>query len=531
MTSLKENHLEWALKHVMRYYSSDFYPRLFEFYAILHNWQNVKNHILAIDLDKYSPKSPLIYLAPKSQLTYRVVHQLDPIDSLIYTALIHEISEVVESFRIADSEKIACSYRIKPDLQGSFFEKPTGWNDFMTRSKELANKYEKGFVLLTDITDFYNQIYIHRIKNLIEEAGKGKFKDQARIIENFLSALNKTTSRGIPVGPAPSIILAELIMADIDNMIATHTKDFVRYVDDIRIFVEKEEHAIHLIHELSHYLYTNHRLVFSSEKTKLISTELFLEEYLTDEEETENTALMERAEDLAEVEFLKIAEDLPDYLDPYSFESQQYYDERLEYLLTEGKFELLATTYKELFEKSIHSYPVNYSLLRHLLRKATRYRIRNLIPVLLSNFEIFLPIIREAIIYLNKLMNERLANIYFSNFKTIFNAHYSRLPFVNLWMSYLLENECFKEVDFDFFECLTERAKALIACMKENKVWVKGYKDKVDVLGPWDRRAVIYSSQILSNDEMKYWTKAVSASGDILDESLAMYLASLTNAN
>lgn len=66
MVKVKENHLEWALMHLLKYYHSDFYPKIFEFNAISHNWQQVKDHILLLDLDTYSPKSPLINIAPKS---------------------------------------------------------------------------------------------------------------------------------------------------------------------------------------------------------------------------------------------------------------------------------------------------------------------------------------------------------------------------------------------------------------------------------------------------------------------------------
>jgi len=77
MRSLKETSIEWALKHVRKFYDSDFYPKLFEFDAIQHNWTKVKRELLQIDLDNYVPQTPFICLAPKKNATYRVVHQLD----------------------------------------------------------------------------------------------------------------------------------------------------------------------------------------------------------------------------------------------------------------------------------------------------------------------------------------------------------------------------------------------------------------------------------------------------------------------
>ena len=528
MVAVKENHLEWALKHLLKYSHSDFYPKIFEFHAISHNWQQVKNHILSLDLDTYLPKSASINLAPKPNGNYRIVHQLEPIDSLVYTALIREVCEIVEAYRIPESEKSACSYRIKPDLEGSFFSDNTGWDTFLSRSEELAKKYEPGFVIIADITDFYNQIYTHRVQNLIEEAGEGACDEQATAIERFLSGLNKKTSRGIPVGPAPSIILAELIMADIDNKIRTYTNDFVRYVDDIRIFFKKRKDAVYALHELTQYLYSNHRLVFSVEKTKIQSTERFREKYLRDEQKEENVAMLANAEELALEKLEELFEDVP----PYNYGFYYDYDEEYERILTEimdsNQFQILSTTYYELFKKSIASPTVDYVLLRHLLRKAAKYRVRNLVPLVLDDFERMLPVLREVVIYLNKVINKKTVADHREKFEAILSAHYIRLPFVNLWMSHLLQNQSFSEANLPagYDDILSTRGKALIALRRQDTIWVKGFRDGIDVLGPWDKRAVLYSSSILPSDEMKTWVDAVGGSGDIIDKSIASFLIS-----
>jgi hypothetical protein len=529
MAKVKDNHLEWALKHLQKYSHSDFYPKTFEFPAISHNWQQVKDFILSLDLDDYSPKSPMINLAPKPNGNYRIVHQLDPIDSLIYTALIREVCEIIENYKIPESDNIACSYRIKPDLEGSFFASSTGWDIFNTKSEALAEIYENGYVIIADITDFYNQIYTHRIRNLIEEAGKGAYDEQARVIENFLFALNKETSRGIPVGPAPSIIIAELIMASVDKKIRTYTNDFVRYVDDIRIFFEKREDAIYALHELTQYLYSYHRLVFSGEKTKVRSTKRFREKDLRDEEKEENANIMAKADELAREKVDKLLEDLPSYdnyvLDEYEYD--QEYEKALKEIMKDEKFQLLSTTYYNLFAKSI-SHPVDFALLRHILRKAARYRIRNLVPLVLEHFERILPVIREAVIYLNMVINEKIVATHSKKFEAILFAHYTRLPFINLWISHLLQNQSFSKTNLpaDYDKILSMRGKALIALRRQDTTWVRSFRDGVDVLGPWDKRAVLYSSLLLPLDEMQHWVKSVAASGDIVDKSISSFLIS-----
>ncbi len=141
MPTVKENALEWSLRHLTRYYDSDFFPKSFEFEAIASNWPSVKDYVLSVDLLEYTPKSPVISLAPKANGTFRIVQKLDPIDSLIYTALVYELHQKIEDYRIPASKNIACSYRIKPDVNGSFFDRDkNGWNNYKRRIKKLSKK-------------------------------------------------------------------------------------------------------------------------------------------------------------------------------------------------------------------------------------------------------------------------------------------------------------------------------------------------------------------------------------------------------
>src|SRR4030095_2206066 len=146
MFHLKESSVEWALKHLGRFYASDFFPRPFEFAAISDQWADIKAHLLALDLHSYVPQTPVMSLALKPNGTFRVVHQLDPIDSLIYTALMYEMAAKIEQYRIPSDEKIAWSYRIKPSVNGSFFnpEEDT-WRDYMRQTKQLAANFDGGF--------------------------------------------------------------------------------------------------------------------------------------------------------------------------------------------------------------------------------------------------------------------------------------------------------------------------------------------------------------------------------------------------
>lgn len=526
MMKLKENNLEWALKHLQKYSHSDFYPKLFEFAAISHNWQAVKEYILSLDMSKYEPKSPMICLAPKPNGTFRVAHQLDPIDSLIYTALIREVCDTIEEYRIPESENIACSYRIKPDTEGSFFSRDTGWDIFTSRTDDLIKKFENGYVIFADITDFYNQIYTHRINALISEASKGAYDEQATMIEKFLLAMNKKTSRGIPVGPGASIILAELIMASIDNFIRdNHTTDFVRYVDDIRIFFDTFEDAITTLHQLTFFLYSYHRLVFSSEKTGILDVASFASKYVLDEQKLEEAAIRDEADELTSEKMDELIANLPPYSDDFDYD--EAYEETLQKILTEDQISLLSSAYYKLVERAV-SPPMDYILLRHVLRQAARYRIRSIIPLVLDNFYGIIPVIREAVIYLNAVINERVIQENQAKFEQIFSHFYMTLPFINLWVSYLLQNDSFNAINLpaNYARIISTRDQALIALRRKDTTWVRGYREKIDLLGFWDKRAALYSASLLPASEMLPLIKSIAASGDIIDKSVASFMSS-----
>ena len=75
-------------------------------------------------------------------------------------------------------------------------------------------------------------------------------------------------------------------MADIDKKILSYTDNFTRYVDDIYIFFKTLKEAKTVLHDLIKYLYSNHRLVFSSDKTTIMTSEEFHENYLKNDETT-----------------------------------------------------------------------------------------------------------------------------------------------------------------------------------------------------------------------------------------------------
>jgi hypothetical protein len=527
MFHLKEPSLEWALKHLTRFYASDFFPLPFEFAAIADQWADIKAYLLNLDLHAYAPQTPVIGLALKPNGTFRVVHQLDPIDSIIYTALTYEMAAKIEQYRIPRDERIAWSYRIKPSVRGSFFNpEDDTWREYMRRTKQLAADFDGGFVVTCDLVDFYNQIYTHRIQNLIVEACGPAFEAHGRAMEKFLLGLNTLTSRGIPVGPAPSIIIAELVAADIDKKILTYTRNFVRWVDDISIFFNTRDEAEKVLHELTAFIHENHRLVFSGEKTRILPVERFART-LRDEEAEEEKRFKARAEERAMDEYYhELIEKIAPYGELDDVFDERRYQEVLDAIQKDGRYDILSEIYsKALSEELQKSFP-EFAVIRRILRNGGRYRIRSILGAVLGNFDKLLPLIREVILYLLKVLAKDVTTEYEQEFRQIIDSPRAKLPFVNMWLSALLEHPAFNaiEVPEDYEKIRALRDRALIAIRRQDRTWVKGYKNAVDTLGPWEKRAVLFSSRILAKDEMRAWMRIAAQRGDRLEVAVSKFV-------
>ena len=236
---LSSESLEWAKTHVLKFGDTDIFPVPFEYESLAHGWLSLKPFLQELDLDTYQVRPDRRVLVVKPGGGFRAATQLDPIDHLIYTAAVYECATKIEAARIPVEQNIACSYRISPTAQGSFFQGDSGWDDFHKRSKQLAQTPEFSHVLVADIADFYNRLGHHRIQNALEMANVSLLRSQH--IESFLSKLTARQSQGIPVGPFASILLAEACLIDVDNFLMRNGFIFTRYVDDFHIYCHSKE--------------------------------------------------------------------------------------------------------------------------------------------------------------------------------------------------------------------------------------------------------------------------------------------------
>jgi hypothetical protein len=192
--------LDWALKHVESFGDTVYLPRSFEYEAIRHNWREVKQWLMRQDLAKWSPRSQRRFLARKSLYSFRYVTQLDPLEYLLFTALLYDVGPCLEAIRVPRHRRTVFSWRFDIQPEGQMYDPGFRWNDFNERCLELAQVPDCNWVVVADIADFFPHIYIHPLERVLEKA-TGR-SPSAYCILRMLSNWNASVSYGLPVGLA-----------------------------------------------------------------------------------------------------------------------------------------------------------------------------------------------------------------------------------------------------------------------------------------------------------------------------------------
>ncbi|GHU78337.1 hypothetical protein FACS189462_2810 [Spirochaetia bacterium] len=510
---LNSESIEFARNHINKFYDSDFFPKLNEFAVINNKWKEIRKYLLSLEIDKFAPEFPIVRAAPKNDGSFRIVHQLDSINSLIYTALGFMLAENIEKYRMPYDKQKVFSYRFSPTQDGNFFESGNKYLDYIERTRELAES--NSYILITDITGFYNHIYIHRIQNVIEGCNSS-LTDLSKTIEAYLMRLNSSSSIGIPVGPVASIIIAETLMIDIDNFLEQKGEEFIRYVDDIKIFDNSIPHLTSILHDLTEYLYNYHRLFLSSAKTKIIESC----EYLT-----ENTQMPEK------IEVQKIHEKLNlvniNVNLASSYENIEPY-ENIEELPPEDKIRVQAEVLQDVFRQIIGMGKLDLGLSRHIIRRSKKLRSRAIYNELLNNFDFFVPIIRDVALYFEAVANNKVIENTMEKFERIVSgSRFITVPFVRDWVAYILSrNDVFQKSDIIKHFLLIQpgfRYKLMAQKKFHGLSWLRSQRTEYSSLTSMEKREYLIACSILPKTEKKAWIATLPEATTILEKTTIAY--------
>lgn len=268
---ISEASVRRAINHLGTFGDTDLFPRLPEMRCFLERPGTIAKDCERLNIGQYTPVGVIETLTPKSWLGFRIAHQLTASDNVIYLASILDCAPHLEASRIPKDENEAFAYRFFEGGASRIFEPARGFHQWLAYLSEFTgpeNPFaENRPAIITDISDFYQRIYFHRIENVLQDSGCPK--GPSDLVKKIIKTTRARQSYGLPVGTTASRLLAECLLNDTDMLLKNMDLKFTRFVDDFRIAVPPGLEAHSILCRLAEHLMVTEGLSLNVTKTKL----------------------------------------------------------------------------------------------------------------------------------------------------------------------------------------------------------------------------------------------------------------------
>jgi len=505
---LDKEFLSWAVKHLINLSDTDLFSRPLEIDAISELGDEALKILEDIDLSNYDPGPSRRFIVPKDDLSYRIATQLDPLDSILLAAIIYQYGKNIEDRRRPMDEKSVFSYRFNPDDHGNFYKQDYSWNMFWKQCHENSKDYP--YAVILDVSDFYNQIYHHTIENQLGESG---FPNQ--IIKWIMRLIESTTakvSRGIPVGPHSTHIIAEASFIPIDNSISARGYKFCRYVDDIIIFASSKNEARTIILELANILDKQQRLTLQKQKTKILISREF-REYC-------KKMIEDRPINDLEKSLLNIIRKYS-HGNPYA----------IVYLSKISEADLMQFN-KQAIEKIFDDYlkekEPDFIRLRWFIRRLSQVGHPSAVDYCIKHLDLMIPALSDICHYFVSVSNQQKINwvsigeelLKLIEHEIIQSNEYFQMSIYSLFNRRTELNHIDKLIKKYNILSPGLRREIILSCYKSGYAdWIRELKEQYYTMDSWSKRSFLISTRILPSEERRFFLKSISQK-DILDELL-----------
>jgi len=510
MLRLQEQSLDWALEHVLRYGDTDVFPVPFEYEAIQFDWPNVKAALLAVDTLRWSTRPLRILLSPKTKNGFRVITQLDPLDFLVFSALVKEISQDIESRRVPTANHRVFSYRVNALRDGQLFDTDIGYRQFLAEcQRKLDANTGIRYVATTDISDFYARIYHHRLDNSLQAATSRT--NHVRALMRLLSGWNGTETFGIPIGSAPARLLAELTLTDVDEALLAAGIDFVRFNDDYRIFSSSYGQGYRAITFLAETLYRNHGLTLQPQKTEVYERDRFINRFLVTPLDRELDSLHSRFEDL-------VGElGLDDWYEPIDYDD----------LEPEQQTAIDALNLEQLLRDELERDEPELPLVRFVLRRLGQLGNDSALDDLFDSLDKLHPALPDICRYVKNLrfLDEAQRSALGARMLALLNGSVvSELAYHRMWILDLFVYSREWDNEGQFFSLYGSesdpacRRNIILAMGRAHQThWFQSQWRTLFDQPHWPRRALLAAASCMPPDARRHWYRSIEPQLDTLE--------------
>ncbi|MCP9222911.1 RNA-directed DNA polymerase [Erythrobacter sp. LQ02-29] len=354
---------------------------------------------------------------------------------------------------------------------------------------------------MTDISDYYQRIYFHRIENMLADCGCDRMS--ASLIKKLIQKVRAKQSFGIPVGSNASRILAEALLTDVDKLLESKGLQATRYVDDFRILATNEKEAHSILCNIAEYLMVTEGLSLNTSKTKILEID-DLRKFATKRLDDAFTS----REMLEIEEYIRIE---------YGEDEAEDNDD-----LKEDASKSLFMTSDQLFDKmdEISSNGLaDISIYKAILR-ALRFLPNIKISRLLSDHKILLYYIPREYCLLIRAALEQNANksdeVKETLLQLVNETPFSDLTFVRAWVLDLFVRGPLVPAEGDFIgydftrSTYEKRYHLLLRGLLNERQFFRSQRTKFSGFSDWEHPCLLLGAMCLPEDEFKTWVDSVS---------------------
>lgn len=175
-------------------------------------------------------------------------------DRVLFQALVDNIAELLEQQLIPLNEEVVFSSRLNEDPNSArFFRHPKDlWLAFKNKAIKFCKEEDINFVLISDIASYFENIDLRLLTDTVSAAGVSPVISDS--IRQILLRWANGRTRGLPQMLAPCSLLANTYLSQVDNAMLLRGYRYIRYVDDIRIFVRSETELKKALYDLTEQL-------------------------------------------------------------------------------------------------------------------------------------------------------------------------------------------------------------------------------------------------------------------------------------
>lgn len=490
-TRLSETSIKRAIQHIATYGDTDVFPHPIETSFLVEKEEAISKELSQLDLNNFEPAQAIETISPKSRWGFRIVHQLPLLETVLFTSAAIEIGSDLESVKRPADEFGPFGYRFDIEkTEASLFGSDRSYKDWLEWQKQQIAKNKYKYVVATDIADFYQRIYFHRIENILDVATEQK--GIKSFIEKVIKKIRGRQSYGIPVGGSASRIIAEAVLSDADSALADEGMVFTRFVDDYRIFLTDDQMPYVALAFLAEHLATTEGLSLNAQKTKVWTVDEFSETLSDQQDDVYNKAERAAIESLTHSLYF---DEVPD-------------DAEIE--------KISALNLVEMLEKELQRDFWDFGKIRLIFLGLRVTRNADALDLMLEKFDDLLPFVKEFVLLVDALDGEGVelnAGIREKVLNLLTTGASASVPTIQVWLLELFVRNCFN-IDHKTLSklptnTLTQRQSFIIRGINSDVNFFRRNKTRFEEWNVFEKNHFMLGATCLPKDEFINWIAAV----------------------